>query len=94
MSKTMNMVLAMLLLVVVLFVGSAILLNSIVFGSVSNDIVTKDIGEFKNSRVDGTHIYLYVFNDKTQAWDRAREETLRSSPCNRLHGYSFYEESK
>lgn len=31
-------------------------------------------------------VYLYVFNDKTQLWDRAREETVKSIQCNKIYG--------
>lgn len=96
MSREMRIVLAMLLLVVILLVGSAIMLSNVVVGSVPNESMTttEDIGEFKNSRDKDSHIYMYVFNDKTQLWDRAREETLKNASCKRLHGYTFYEESK
>lgn len=41
---------------------------------------------------DGKGIYVYVFNDKTQLWDRAREETLKNATCDKLHTYVKGEE--
>lgn len=36
---------------------------------------------------DDTAIYVYVFNDETQLWNRAREETLKNATCAHLHTY-------
>jgi hypothetical protein len=43
----------------------------------------KSMGVHKND----TSIYVYVFNDETQLWNRAREETLKNATCAHLHTY-------
>lgn len=34
-------------------------------------------------------VHLYVFNDKTQTWDRAREDTLKNITCDKLRGFGL-----
>lgn len=34
-------------------------------------------------------VWLYVFNDKTQLWDRAREETVKNITCDKLRGFGL-----
>lgn len=35
------------------------------------------------------NVRLYVFNDKTQLWDRAREETIKNIRCDKLRGMNL-----
>jgi len=39
-------------------------------------------------------VYLYVFNDTTQLWNRAREESLKNAACNKLHAYELIGKEK
>ena len=36
---------------------------------------------------DDIAIFLYVYDDKTELWNRAREETLRNAACDKLYTY-------
>lgn len=43
--------------------------------------------DLTSSDLDGRlMVRLYVFNDKTQLWDRAREETVKNIQCDKLRG--------
>jgi len=71
-----------------------ILLGGILVSSV-NVLASYDsysMGEFKFSNKTAEYVYMFVYNDKTQLWDRARKETLQSATCNKLHGYAIYED--
>lgn len=32
-------------------------------------------------------VFLYVYDDKTQLWNRARNEDLKNAACEKLHTY-------
>lgn len=75
--------------------------NNITTDSISRALVTNmnaledtpnSMGEFKFSNKTAEYVYMFVYNDKTQLWDRARKETLQSATCNKLHGYAIYED--
>jgi len=34
-------------------------------------------------------VRLYVFNDDTKMWDRAREETVKNITCDKLRGFGL-----
>lgn len=36
-------------------------------------------------RYAGKTIYVYIFDDKTQLWNRATVETLMKADCNKIH---------
>lgn len=52
---------------------------------VKGDIYENAAGS-TNSASARLKVRLYVFNDKTQLWDRAREETLKNITCDKLRG--------
>ena len=62
---------------VIAIVVSVVGLCSFVFGD------ALDMGLPNND----TRIHIYVFDDKTQLWNRAKEETLRNATCEKLHTY-------
>lgn len=66
-------------IIVYTIVMTAIGLSSWVFGDTLNRMHDRNM--FQKG------IYIYVFNDKTQLWDRAREETLKNATCEKLHTY-------
>jgi len=56
-------------------------------------LYAKELPETKGPYVElGLHtggvlkVMLYVYNDKTQLWDRAREETVKNITCDKLRG--------
>ena len=52
--------------------------------------VTK--GPYMGTRTLEKHIYLYVYNDKKEVWDRARVEDLINAQCSTLRFYFLEEE--
>lgn len=59
----------------------------------------KPVGPYKGDNLQVVtqgklKVLLYVYNDKTGAWDRAREEALKDMVCNKLRiiGISHNEE--
>lgn len=43
-------------------------------------------------RYAGKTIFVYIFNDETQLWDRATKETLMKADCNKIHLLANQEE--
>jgi len=41
----------------------------------------------RDKEKNDTSVFVYVFNDKTELWDRASEETLKNATCEKLHTY-------
>lgn len=80
-------------IVVYTVVMAVVGLSSWVFGDALDRIRDRDFG-VKSSELNADFtlnntksIFVYVFNDKTQLWDRAREETLKNATCDKLHTY-------
>jgi len=56
---------------------------------VNNDRVFAEQNNLISGDVGRLMVRLYVFNDKTQLWDRAREETLKNISCDKLRGFGL-----
>jgi|LakMenEpi03Aug12_release.lakeMendotaPanAssembly.Ray.scaffolds.fasta_scaffold4548951_1 hypothetical protein len=41
----------------------------------------------RDKEKNDTSVFVYVFNDKTELWDKAREDTLKNATCEKLHMY-------
>lgn len=49
-------------------------------------VVKSESHDWRLDMVGKLMVRLYVFNDATQAWDRAREETVKGITCDKLRG--------
>jgi hypothetical protein len=63
----------------IIVVGS--IFNAMGVFAEQNNLITSSVGRLM--------IRLYVFNDKTQTWDRAREETVKNISCDKLRGFGL-----
>jgi len=56
---------------------------------VNNDIVFAEQNNLIISSASRLKVRLYVFNDDTNTWDRAREETVKNIACDKLRGFGL-----